>query len=63
MRLPLDPREEARRLAAAARERLPVTVRPAGPVGDGLAAFDDAPCARIPVWRPAAPSAQEPPPE
>ena len=55
MRLPIDPRREARRLADAARERLPATVRPRPPVPDGLAAFDDVPCARIPVWRLPAP--------
>ena len=51
MRLPFDPRAEARRLADAARARLPVDVRSTRPVGDGLEAFDDVPCARIPVWR------------
>ena len=51
MRLPFDPRAEARRLADAARARLPVDVHSTRPVGDGLEAFDDVPCARIPVWR------------
>ena len=51
MHLPIDPRAEARRLAEAARLRLPVAVRPAPPLPDGLAAFDDVPCASIPVWR------------
>lgn len=48
MRLPFDPRNEARHLLEEARLRLPQRA----PTRQGLDAFDDAPCARIPVWRP-----------
>ena len=63
MRLPsLPPR--LRQLADRAADRLPVTVAAKPPVGQGLAAFDDVPCARIPVWNArAGGSAQEPQPE
>lgn len=47
MRLPFDPRDEARRLLEEARLRLPER----SSSHDGLQAFDDVPCARIPVWR------------
>jgi hypothetical protein len=46
MRLPADPRAEARRLLELARAQLPKRT----PVGRGLDAFDEVPCARIPVW-------------
>lgn len=61
MRLPLDPRDEARRLAEAARERLPAPFGRREPVGEGLDAFDDVPCARIPVWRPRGEAPPDPP--
>jgi len=48
MRLPVDPRSEAHRLLDEARQRLPQRL----PTRQGLDAFDDVPCARIPVWRP-----------
>jgi hypothetical protein len=47
MRLPGDPRDEARRLIDEARLRF--RERPSA--RQGLQAFDDVPCARIPVWR------------
>ena len=45
MRLPSVP-TRVRDLA----DRLPFTVAAKPPVGEGLAAFDDVPCAKIPVW-------------
>ena len=49
MRLPALP-SRVRDLAEQAADRLPFTVSAKGPTGEGLAAFDDVPCARIPVW-------------
>ena len=52
MRLPYDAIARARALIGQAAERLPVTVVAKPPVGTGLTAFEDVPCARIPVWDP-----------
>jgi hypothetical protein len=46
MHLPFDPRDEAHRLLDEARRRLPERL----PTRQGLSAFEDVPCARIPVW-------------
>ena len=57
MRLPFDPRDEAHRLLDEARQRLPERL----PTRQGLTAFDDVPCARIPVWGPREPHADQEP--